>query len=63
MPLCYGIFQDAGAEQWLRERFQRSFKNVEEFLVWCGQAASFGRGKAIWAVRVATAALAEFELF
>jgi superfamily II DNA or RNA helicase len=63
MPLCYGVFQGTGAEQWLRGRFQRSFQDIEEFLEWCGQTASFGGGKAIWAVRVAAAALVEFELY
>jgi superfamily II DNA or RNA helicase len=63
MPLCYGIFHGGGAEQWLEEQFQRTFTDVDEFLKWCGQAASFGGGKAIWGVRVAAAALIQFELY
>ena len=32
MPLCYGIFHGGGAEQWLEERFQRTFTDVDNFL-------------------------------
>ena len=63
MPLCYGIFHRGGAEQWLEEQSQRTFTDVHEFLRWCGQAASFGGGKAIWGVRVAAVALLQFELY
>ena len=63
MPLCYGIFHGGGAEQWLEERFQRTFTDVDDFLKWCGQAASFGGGKAIWGVCVAAAALIQFKLY
>jgi hypothetical protein len=63
MPLCYGIFHGGSAEEWLFEQFQRTFTDVHEFLGWCGQAASFGGGKAIWGVRVAAAALVQFELY
>ena len=49
--------------QWLEEQFQRTFTDVDEFLKQCGQAASFGGGKAIWGVRVAAAALIQFELY
>lgn len=63
MPLCYGVFDGAGAEQWLYEQFQQRFRDVDDFLAWCGQATSFGGGRAIWAVRVAAAALIQFELY
>ena len=63
MPLYYGIFYGGGAEQWLLGQFQQRFGDVDEFLAWCGQATSFGGGKAIWAVRVAAAALIQFELY
>lgn len=63
MPLCYGIFYGGGAEQWLLGQFQQRFRDVDEFLAWCGQATSFGGGKAIWAVRVAAAALIQFKLY
>jgi hypothetical protein len=59
LPLCYGIFHGGGAEQWLLGQFQQRFRDVDEFLAWCGQATSFGGGKAIWAVRVAAAALSK----
>jgi hypothetical protein len=39
------------------------FTDVDEFLKWCGQAVSFGGGKAIWGVRVAAAAFIQFELY
>ncbi len=57
MPLCYGVFHEEGGEQWLVKHFHQRFKDDTEFLVWCDQATSFGGGKAIWAVRVAAAAL------
>ena len=63
MQLCYGIFHGAGSVEWLEEQFQKRFKDVDEFLIWCGQATSFGDGKAIWGVRVAAAALIYMELY
>ncbi|KFZ20411.1 hypothetical protein V501_00159 [Pseudogymnoascus sp. VKM F-4519 (FW-2642)] len=63
MPLCYGIFCGSSAEEWLLEQFQQRFGDVDEFLRWCGRATSFGGGKAIWGVRVAAAALIQFELY
>jgi hypothetical protein len=63
MPLCYGIFYGGGAKQWLLRQFQQRFKDVDEFLAWCGQATSFKGGKAIWAVHVATTALIQFKLY
>jgi len=63
MPLCYGVFHGAQAEQWLAGQFQQRFKDINGFLLWCGQTASFGEGKAIWAVQVAAIALVQFELY
>jgi hypothetical protein len=63
MPLCYGIFYGGKAEQWLEKQFQRTFTDVDEFLRWCGRATSFGGGKAILGVKVAAAALIQFELY
>ena len=63
MPLCYGIFYGGGAQSWLQERFQRTFADIDDFLRWCGQGSTFGGGKAIWVVKVAAAALIEFEVF
>ncbi|OBT97666.1 hypothetical protein VE01_04422 [Pseudogymnoascus verrucosus] len=51
------------AEEWLLEQFQQRFGDVDEFLGWCGRATSFGGGKAIWGVKVAAAALIQFELY
>jgi hypothetical protein len=47
MPLCYGIFYGGGAEQWLKEQFQRTFIDIDKFLRWCGQTASFGGDKTV----------------
>ena len=63
MPLCYGMFCSGSGEEWLLEKFQQQFESIDEFLGWCGKATSFGGGKAIWGVRVAAAALIQFELF
>jgi len=63
MPLCYGIFHGSNSEAWLLEQFQQRFESIDRFLGWCGQATSFGGGKAIWGVRVAAAALVQFELY
>ena len=45
------------------EHFQQRFEHVDDFLIWCGKATSFGGGKAIWGARVAAAALIQFELY
>lgn len=63
MPLCYGIFHGGSASEWLMEHFQQRFEHVDDFLIWCGKATSFGGGKAIWGARVAAAALIQFELY
>lgn len=63
MPLCYGIFHSSNGPAWLAEQFQQGFEGADEFLRWCGQATSFGGGKAIWGVRVAAVVLVHFELF
>ncbi len=63
MPLCYGIFCGSSAEEWLLEQFQQRFRDVDEFLGWCGKPTSFGGGKAIWGVKVAAAALIQLELY
>lgn len=62
MPLCYGLFQGPGGACWLRERIGTSFQCVDDFLLWCGKATTFGGGKAIQGACVAAAALAEFGL-
>jgi superfamily II DNA or RNA helicase len=63
LPLCYSLFCGGGAAPWLQERFQQTFTDIDDFLTWCGRATSFGGGKAIWAVRVAAAALVQMELY
>jgi hypothetical protein len=63
MPLCYGIFYGGSAQEWLFEQFQQRFDDIDEFLGWCGRSTNFGGGRAIWAVRVAAAALVQFELY
>jgi hypothetical protein len=63
MPLCYGIFYGGSAQEWLFEQFQQRFDDIDEFLGWCGRLTNFGGGRAIWAVRVAVAALVQFELY
>lgn len=63
IPLCFGVFHREDSEQWFVKHFHQKFKDETEFLVWCGQATSFGGGKAIWAVRVAAAALLQLHLY
>jgi hypothetical protein len=63
MPLCYGIFYKSSAGEWLEEHFQQRFDNIDDFLKWCGKPTTFGGGKAIWGVRVAAAALIQFQLY
>jgi hypothetical protein len=63
IPLCYGIFCGSSAGEWLEEHFQQRFDNINDFLKWCGKPTSFGGGKAIWGVRVAAAALIQFQLY
>jgi len=63
LPLCYGLFHGAWGAVWLGKRFGRSFADLDAFLQWCGEATTFGGGKAIQGVCVAAEALAEFRLF
>ncbi|KAK3113149.1 hypothetical protein LTR53_009833, partial [Teratosphaeriaceae sp. CCFEE 6253] len=60
-PLCYGIFKSAQGGQWLYDHFGRHFDSVAGYFDWLGEESVFGGGRAIQAVRVATAALAEFR--
>jgi hypothetical protein len=46
---------------WIQERFRRSFSSVDTFFDWLGEETNFGGGSAIQAVRVAAAALRQFE--
>ena len=62
LPLCYGIFHNAGGATWLHENFGRVFDDVERFFDWLGEESCFGGGKAIQAVRVAAKALENLRL-
>jgi superfamily II DNA helicase RecQ len=63
LPLCYGIFLHATGADWLSERFDRQFRDIESFFDWLGEECDFGGGRAIQAVRVAAEALIDFELY
>jgi Orsellinic acid/F9775 biosynthesis cluster protein D/Helicase conserved C-terminal domain len=63
MPLCYGIYRGSNSSEWLYEQFGKHFSDAAGFLRWTGQPTQFGGGKAIWGVRVAAAALVQFELY
>lgn len=63
LPLCYGVFSQATGVDWLFERFDRRFRDIESFFDWLGEECDFGGGKAIQAVRVAAKALIDFELY
>jgi hypothetical protein len=63
LPLCYGIFFHATGADWLSERFDRRFRDVESFFDWLGEECNFGGGRAIQAVRVAAEALIDFGLY
>ena len=47
---------------WIQEKFGRSFSSVDTFFDWLGKETVFGGGSAIQAVRVAAAALQQFEI-
>ena len=47
---------------WIHEQFGRSFSSVDTFFDWLGEETNFGGGSAIQAVRVAAAALQQFEI-
>jgi len=63
LPLCYGIFLHATGADWLSERFDRQFRDIESFFDWLGEECDFGGGRAIQAVRVAAEALIDFGLY
>lgn len=62
LPLCYGIYVSMQGISWIQERFGRSFLSVDTFFDWLGEETNFGGGSAIQAVRVAAAALQQFEI-
>ena len=62
LPLCYGVFVGLHGISWIQEKFGRSFSNVDTFFDWLGEETVFGGGSAIQAVRVAAAALQQFEI-
>jgi hypothetical protein len=47
LPLCYGIFFYATGADWLSERFDRRFRDIESFFDWLGEECDFGGGRAI----------------
>ena len=59
MPLCYGLSMGLGGAGRVLEYTGKSFKDVDDFFLWCGGATAFGGGKTICGVRVAAQALAE----
>jgi hypothetical protein len=61
--LCYSIFLYAIGADWLSERFDRRFRDIESFFNWLGEECDFGGGRAIQAVRVAVEALKDFGLY
>jgi superfamily II DNA or RNA helicase len=63
LPLCYGVFMRATGADWLLERFDRRFGDVESFFDWLGEECFFGGGRAIQAIRVAAESLVDCRLY
>lgn len=59
MPLCYGVFQRAGAERWLQKHFGVRFSKQIDYMRWLGETSTLGGRPCIQANRVAAVALAE----
>jgi hypothetical protein len=49
-------------EQWILERFGRSFSSIDTFFDWLGEETAFGGSSTIQAVRVAAVALQQLEV-
>jgi len=62
LPLCYGIFESEQGGEWLHDRFGRHFQSIADYFDWLGEECLFGGGRAIQAVRVAAAGLADFHM-
>jgi superfamily II DNA helicase RecQ len=62
LPLCYGVFVSMHGSSWIQEQFGRYFPSIDTFFDWLGEETVFGGGSAIQAVRVAAAALQQFEI-
>lgn len=63
LPLCFGIYKRGQGAAWLKRQAGREFRDEVDFIRWCGTGTTFGRGKAIWGVRLGAAALLELEVF
>jgi superfamily II DNA helicase RecQ len=57
LPLCFGVFESLGGDDWLRKHFGREFVTVQSYFDWLGEETRFGGDRAIQAVRVAATAL------
>lgn len=59
MPLCSGVFQRPGADQWLHKHFGVRFAKEIDYMFWLGETTNLGGRPCIQANRVAATALAE----
>lgn len=42
LPICYGIWSQAGGRAWIEEEFKRRFEDTGEYMEWLGSAGEFG---------------------
>jgi superfamily II DNA helicase RecQ len=61
MPLCYGVYQRPGGQQWLQKHFGRSFATQLEYMLWLGETATLAGKECIQANCVAGQILIELE--
>ncbi|KAM6506320.1 hypothetical protein FSOLCH5_013308 [Fusarium solani] len=59
MPVCFGAFTRPDSGRWFEKHFGRSFKTVEEYMIWLGKAASLDGTRCVQANRVAAIILGE----
>jgi hypothetical protein len=59
MPVCFGAFTRPDSGRWFEKNFGRSFKTVEEYMIWLGKAASLEGTRCVQANRVAAIILGE----
>jgi hypothetical protein len=59
MPLCYGASFQAWSRALIEKRFSRTFRDIDDYMLWLGTSGTLGGGSCVQAVCVAAALLAE----
>ncbi|OAQ57815.2 DEAD/DEAH box helicase domain-containing protein [Pochonia chlamydosporia 170] len=61
MPLCYAAFFQMWSRALIKSKFPRTFRNIDDYMLWLGTSATLGGNPCVQAVCVAAALLAELR--